>query len=353
MAAAKKPDRETNPTVLKQGMLRRLPRRTSATGQIVWPVVPSLLDHYATQCHTIFAALGRVFSATEMARVKEILKDKIDKGFARSPYSKVVVDYKTDPPPKTTLTYTISYRVITIADEYAEWVKNRTPPLFGAHPDTKIMELAASLGSPSEVTALDVGAGTGRNTIPLAKAGYATDAVELAPALAQVLREDVEKAGLAVRVFEGNALDPELPVPRGHYKMVVLAEVVASHFRSVAELRTLFERAAEWLAPGGTLLFSLFLTSGGYKPDALAREMSEVMWCCLFTRHDLDQATEGLPFTRTGDESVHDFEQAHLPETAWPPTGWFVQWTRGLDLFDIPADKSPLELRWVSYRRND
>src|SRR5204862_3133429 len=99
--AAKKPDRETNPTVLKQGMLRRLPRRTAATGQIVWPVVPSLLEHYGTQCHTIFAALGRVFSVTEMARVKEILKDKIDKGFARSPYSKVVVDFKTDPPPKT------------------------------------------------------------------------------------------------------------------------------------------------------------------------------------------------------------------------------------------------------------
>jgi len=350
--ASKKVDRETNPGVLRQAMIRRLPRRVAASGQVVFPAVPSLLEHYTQSLATTFAAVGRVFSASELDKVREILKRQLDAAFAGSPFSKVIVDYKTEPPPNTALSYSMSHRVVTIGDEYAEWVANREPPLFGSHADAKVLDLARSLGDPAAVTVLDVGAGTGRNTIPLAEAGFATDAVELAPALATILRGSVEKAGLGVRVFEGNALDPELEIPSRHYRLAVLAEVVASHFRSVAELRTLFERAADWLAPGGLLLFSMFLSSGGYKPDPLARELSEVMWCCLFTRKELDLAAEGLPLTRISDESTHDYEHEHLEESAWPPTGWFAEWSRGQDLFDVPGDKSPLELRWLVYRRD-
>jgi SAM-dependent methyltransferase len=333
-------------------MIRRLPRRSSATGQILWPSAPSLLDHYVQQLGTIFAALGRTFSAQELAKVREILEKKLKEGFRASPFSKVVVDYYTEPPPNTALTYTISHRVITIGDEYADWVQNRKPPLFGIHPDTKLMELAKSLGAPESVAVLDVGAGTGRNTLPLARAGYRTDAVELAPALANVLREAVTAGNVHVRVFEGDALDPAMEIPKEHYQLVVLAEVVASHFRDVAQLRRLFECAREWLAPGGLLLFSAFLSGHGYKPEPMARELSEVFWCCLFTRADLDAATEGLPFSRVSDESVHDYEKEHLAPESWPPTGWFADWTRGLDLFDVPGDKSPLELRWLVYRRD-
>lgn len=333
-------------------MLRRLPRRTVASGQVEWPAVPSLLDHYTTALGWIFSSVGRTFSLREQAKVRKILKRKIDEGFAKSPYSKVVVDYRTEPPPSTALSYTVSYRVVTIDDEYADWVRNRKPPLFGANADAKVMQLAASLGNPPDVTVLDVGAGTGRNTLPLARAGFKTDAVELSSALASVLREEVAKEGVSVRVFEGNALSADLALPPRHYRLVVLAEVVASHFRSTAELRALLERACEWLAPGGLLLFSAFLANNWYKPDSLARELSEVMWCCLFTRRELDAASQGLPLTRISDESTHDFENKNLDNTAWPPTGWFVEWAKGRDLFDVTAKSSPLELRWLVYRRN-
>jgi SAM-dependent methyltransferase len=352
MATSKKSQRETNPIALKPAMLRRLPRRSSATGQILWPAVPALAEHYTQQLHATFAALGRVFSPEEMKKVREILDRKLKEGFDASPYSKVCVDYYTEPPPNTALTYTISHRVITISDEYEQWVKTRKPPLFGAYPDEKALSLAKSLGEPSEVTILDVGAGTGRNTIPLALAGYGTDAVELAPALAAVLREAVATANVPVRVFEGDALDPALEIPKSHYKLVFLAEVVASHFRSVEQVRRLFERSLELLAPGGLLCFSAFLAGGGYKPDALAREMGEALWCPVFTRGDLDVATAGLPFTRLADENVHDFEKEHMDPAHWPPTGWFPDWTRGLDLFDLAADKSPVDLRWLVYRKD-
>jgi hypothetical protein len=186
--------------------------------------------------------------------------------------------------------------------------------------------------------------------LALARAGFAADAVEFAPALAAVLREEISKADVSVRVFEGDVLDRALEIPTRHYRLLVLAEVI-SHFRTTAQLRELLARSTELLAPGGLLLFSTFLSSSGYKPDATARELSEVMWCWTVTRRELDEAAEGLPLTRVSDESVYEFEHEHLEASAWPPTGWFAEWTQGLDLFDVPADKSPVELRWLVYRR--
>ena len=340
--AAKKAQRETNPAVLRQAMLKRLPRRVAGRGQIVLPALPSLLEHYVHNVIGTFAALGRVFSQEEIAQVRKILDEKLREGFAKSPYAKVIVDYATDAPPSTALSYTISYSVVTIADEYEAWVKNRTPPLFGKHPDAKVMEVAAALGPPAEVSVLDVGAGTGRNTFPLAEAGFQVDALELAPALAAVMREEIQARGLACRVFEGDVLDPALELAPGSYRLLVLAEVLASHCRSAAQIRQLLEVAVRLLPPGGQLLFSLFLTSSGYKPDPVSRELAEAMWCPIFTRRELDEAAAGLPLIRVSDESVFEFEHAHLPESAWPPTGWFSEWSQGQDLFDLAAERVPI-----------
>ena len=350
--SAKKNPRETGVAPLRQAMLRRLPRRTSATGEIRLAAVPALAEHYVQMLGKMFGALGRAFNAEELAHLQQILDKHLNEGWQASPFAKLVVRYETDPIPKTTLSYNVSVDVSTIADEYAQWTNTRTAPLFGAHPDAKVMLLAKSLGEPKSVPVLDIGAGTGRNTIPLAEAGFPTDAVELAPTLAAILRDDIAKHGLDnVRVFEGDVFDRELGIPAAHYRLLVLAEVVASHFRDVAQLRALFEGAAESLQPGGLLVFSAFVSADGYKPDALARELSQVLWCCLFTRHDLAEAVEGQPFDRISDESVAEFEHEHLPAEAWPPTGWFPEWSGGQDLFDLPAGKAPLELRWLVYRR--
>jgi hypothetical protein len=125
-----------------------------------------MVDHYVRNLGAIFAALGRTFSEAELAHVKELMLKHIDLGFAASPFAKVVVDYHTQPPPSTALNYVISHRIVTMADEYAGWVQNRKPPLFGAHPDAKLVDLAKSLGEPKDVPVLDVGAGTVRNTLP-------------------------------------------------------------------------------------------------------------------------------------------------------------------------------------------
>ena len=350
-AFAKKSSREMQPSVLRQAIIRKLPNRLSAKAEILLPAVPGLADHYAQGLGATWAALGRHFNATELEYLKTTLADTLKQAFDASPYSRVAVAYETDPPPKTSLTWHMSIRTSTIEDEYAEWVAVRTPPLFGHYPDSKVMDLARSLGTPSDVTVLDVGAGTGRNTLPLAREGFKADAVELAPALANILREDVLKQNLPVSVFEGNILDPELPAPQGHYHLVLLAEVVASHFRDAQQVRALFEAADRLLVPGGLLLFSAFIALDGYKPDETVKAMSQVMWCCIFSRREIQEAAAGLPFENTGDESTAEYEKSHLPEDQWPPTGWYEAWTAGQDLFDLAPSKSPMEMRWLTYRK--
>jgi SAM-dependent methyltransferase len=175
--------------------------------------------------------------------------------------------------------------------------------------------------------------------------------VELSPDFANILRTAAEKEQLPIRLFQGNALTAELDLPKHYYKLVILCEVVF-HFRSVAQVRQLFERTAELLAPGGLLAFSVFLPVGGYQPDQLARDLSEVFWTTLFTREELRDSSDGLGFSLLSEESVCEYEQKRLPETAWPPTGWFVEWTRGVDMFHLPVAKSPVDLRWMVYRKN-
>jgi SAM-dependent methyltransferase len=343
--------RELDPVLLREAMLRRLPKRLHALGRLRMPAVPALLDHYMEVLERIFALHGRKFKAEELDSLRTILEDKLRAGFAESPYSYVLVRFQTDDPPKTSLSYFVSLEVSTIENEYATWVQTRTPPLFGTHPDTKVMDLAASLGEPSTVPVLDIGAGTGRNTLPLARRGHPTSAVELSPDLAKILGEEAAKEGLPVTLVQGDVLGAELELPKAHFRLVILCEVV-SHFRNNEELRRLFLRAAELLAPGGLLCFSVFLPVGGYQPDALARELSQVFWSTLYTRQDLAEASAELGLSLLSEESVCDYEQKRLPPSGWPPTGWFIEWTRGADIFNLPVQKTPVDMRWVVYRKN-
>lgn len=353
VAAHKKTTHETKDPVLRQAILRKVPTRVVGRGEIVMPAVPALVDHYVDLLNQTWKALGRIFTQAELDYLRQVMNTQAEDAFKLSPYSRLCVCYETDPLPKTSLTWTVTTRPSTIEAEYAEWVATRTPPLFGEHPDAKVLDLAKTLGDPKDSPVLDVGAGTGRNTLPLARLGHPADAVEIAPALAAILRDTAASEQLAVEVYEGDILDPAIPVPTNHYKMVVLAEVIASHFRSTEQVRGLFAAANRVLAPGGLLVFSAFVAHDGYKPDDFARQLSQVMWCCLFTKGQLLEAASSLPFELLSNESTHDYEKAALPAEHWPPTGWYEAWSAGRDLFDLSPSKSPMELRWLVYRKNE
>jgi SAM-dependent methyltransferase len=352
-ASGKKNLHETKEPVLHQAILRKLPARVIAKGEILFPAVPALVDHYVDVLNQTWLAMGRIFTKTELDYLRGVLRTEAENAFAVSPYSRIGVTYETDPLPKTSLTWTVNTRHSTIENEYQEWVNTRTAPLFGAYPDAKVMDLARLFGAPKDCPVLDVGAGTGRNTLPLARLGHPSDAVEIAPALASILREEAAKEALNVTVYEGDILDESLAVPHNHYRIMLLAEVVASHFRSMEQIRSLFAAASRILAPGGVLVFSAFVAHDGYKPDDFARQLAQVMWCCVFTKGQIQEAVAGLPFEFVSNESTLDYEKAALPAEHWPPTGWYESWSAGGDLFDLSPAKSPMELRWLVYRKTD
>jgi hypothetical protein len=68
---------------------------------------------------------------------------------------------------------------------------------------------------------------------------------------------------------------------------------------------------------------------------------------------ELSAASSGLPLMLVADDPVYEFEKEHLPPSAWPPTGWYQEWVRGLDLFDVEPAECPIEMRWLVYRRRN
>jgi hypothetical protein len=71
----------------------------------------------------------------------------------------------------------------------------------------------------------------------------------------------------------------------------------------------------------------------------------------IFTREELSTAAAGLSLELIADDSAYEYEKTHLPEGAWPPTNWFPTWACGLDVFDVTPEESPIELRWLVYRK--
>jgi SAM-dependent methyltransferase len=333
--------------MLREAMARRLYRRAVAKGQIALPAVPGLLDEYLTMCLNLFASLGIRYTAEQSAQLKAVLQRELEKAFRASSRSNIVISYDT--PFGTGLTYRVKAETSTIALEYDHWVGTREGPLFGTEPDARVLALAGEAADPRTYRVLDIGAGTGRNALVLARRGHPVDAVEMAPKFAEIIRSEAERDSLAVRVIESDVFTAVEGV-RDEYQLIVGSELVPD-FRTTRELRGMFELAAECLAPGGRLVFNTFLARQGYTPDDAARQFGQQCNSTIFTRDELTNAAAQLPLGLIADDFAYEYEKTHLPEGAWPPTAWFEGWAHGLDVFDVEREESPIELRWLVYQK--
>jgi SAM-dependent methyltransferase len=338
--------RSVDPTVLG-AMTRRLHRRSVVNGSITLPAVPGMIDQYMTMCEALFTSVGRPFTAEQLAHVREVLEGQLAEAYANSPRSNIVISF--DAPVGTVLNYHVKAEWWTVEGAYENWISTRTPPLFGTEPDARVWALAGQAPDPSTHRVLDIGGGTGRNTLALARRGHPVDVVEMTPKFADMIRADAQRELLNVRVIERDifATDDDL---RRDYRLILLSEVV-SDFRSAQQLRAVFELAGQCLSPGGHLVFNAFLARPGYTPDDGARELGQQCYTTIFTAQELSAAAEGLPLQLVADDSVYDYELAHLPEGAWPPTSWYADWVSGRDVFDLPREECPIEMRWLVYQK--
>jgi SAM-dependent methyltransferase len=234
-------------------------------------------------------------------------------------------------------------------EHYGDWVQGTESALFGKLPDAKVMAVAATLGDAKAAPVLDLGAGTGRNSLPLARAGHPTTALELVPGMVEEMRLVAAEEGLPVEAVVGDLFSGFAP-RRAHYRLIVASELV-SHFRNVEEVRYAYEKFADALVPGGLVLVNAFLPLEGYRPDATVQQISETASARIFDRADLTFMTEELPFELVSEESASGYERENLPPGGWPPTKWFPGWADGRNVFDLPPGRSPVELRWLLHRR--
>lgn len=342
-------DPVTDPAALQAALVRRLDRRVNVQGEISLPCAPSLLELYVKRLAVMFASFGKAFTREELANLRELLAPRLKDGFAKSPHCRIRVVWESQEWPATGLDYKVKLDTATVADQYEHWAATKEPPLFGVHADAMALEAAATLGDPAGAPILDVGAGTGRNSLPLARLGHPVDAVEIAPSFAKTIRETAAEQGLRVHTIEADVLGEGADaVEPDRYAMVLVSEV-CSHLRGPAELRRLFERASGWLRPGGQLVINAFVTVPGYVPTDAARELAEVFWSAMYTPDEVRAATEGLPLVPVADEPANAFERARQPD--WPPTGWFQDWSRGYDVWGVVDGRPPMELRWLLWRK--
>ncbi len=329
-------------------MVRRVERSTEIQSDLAFSAIPALFEHYAGRCEALFELAARPLEGTQRARFRSLLSQALKTGFEASAHAKVVLRVRSDPSPAKTLSYEIGIQTREIADVYATWLRASDAPYFGTHPDAKVLHVGREIQQPARV--LDIGAGTGRNSLPLAQLGLTVDAVELTSGFVAKLREAALSSELSVNAIEGDAFDPELELPTGEYALLVASEVASSHLRDLDDLREFFEFSALKLRPGGILVCNVFIARAGYSPDTVARQISPSVLSTIFSAEDLERAQSGLPLAVVSNESCLEYEKAHLPSEAWPPTAWFERWASGNNLFDLPG-LGPCELRWLVFRK--
>jgi SAM-dependent methyltransferase len=104
---------------------------------------------------------------------------------------------------------------------------------------------------------LELGCGTGRVLIPLAKAGYAVTGVDFSPEMLRIARAKAETAGVARRVtlIQGDYSDAPLSGP---YAFMFIVMNTFLHLTSQeAQLRAL-RHWRSYLSPNGLLLIDVF-----------------------------------------------------------------------------------------------
>jgi SAM-dependent methyltransferase len=332
----------------RQAMTRRLMQRALAKGEIALPAVPGMIDHYVSMCDDLFTSMGVRYSGADLAKLREVLASQLDVAYKASPRSEIVITYES--PNGLTASYFVKGRWDTVEGAYNNWVETRKPPLFGTDPDARVWALAEQSDQPAHCPVLDVGAGTGRNSLALARRGHPVDAVEMTSQFAEILTAEAGRESLNVRVLQSDVFQVGAEDLRDDYRLVLLSEVV-SDFRDTAQLRGVFELAARCLAPGGHLVFNVFLARPGHVVDDAARELGQQFYTTIFTRDELSAAQAALPLDLITDDSVYEYEKSHLPAEKWPPTSWYAGWVCGQDVYDLPREECPIEMRWLVYRR--
>ncbi|MGP8078843.1 MAG: class I SAM-dependent methyltransferase [Thermoplasmata archaeon] len=128
----------------------------------------------------------------------------------------------------------------------------RDLPWFSPRPYSWLRNGVAQRWLPSRSRALDVGCGAGTNSLFLARSGFRTSGVDLAPGAIAAARSRAERAGLSVDFRVADALS--LPYPAGTFGALV--DVGCFHTIPVRLRHAYAQELGRVLRPGGRYLLS-------------------------------------------------------------------------------------------------
>jgi SAM-dependent methyltransferase len=115
--------------------------------------------------------------------------------------------------------------------------------------------LARELGDHVEL--VELGAGTGRISIPLARDGHAVTAIDACEPMLARLRDTVERLALAGGVTPMLGDMRELALPDAAFDLVIAPFNALMHLYTWADLLACFREAHRILRPGGTFAFDV------------------------------------------------------------------------------------------------
>ena len=341
----------------RQGLVYRLDRVKSETpsqtlrcqGQLVLPCIPCLSRDYLQQLANLFALLTHPLNQAQAEQLHSRLEQELENGFLLSPHSRLLVSYASNPPSQGGLSCQISVVTRSLAEQ-SQTILRQTPNyLETLAPLTKVVDLAKSM-SPPDTPVLVAGVGTAQSALPLAQQGFTIDAIDLAPAFAQQLRQLAQEQTLPITVVSEDILDPLLNLKSQQYRLGILTDV-APRLADIEALELLLTKLAQALSPGGTLLINLFLAPEELPSTPLLEETARVFNSTLFRRSQLQSLLDHLPLTLIDEVSVIADEREHRPQDSLKLDPWYVRWAQGQQVFAM--DTPPMELHWLTLRREE
>jgi len=123
------------------------------------------------------------------------------------------------------------------------------------------------------ISLLDIGAGTGRICVPLAKAGMIVTAIDDSEEMLAKLRRKQEYNNIHFPVIKGNILDCDLPNEK--YSIILLSDGFLQHVPEYHNKKRLFEKLQKNLAPNGRIIVEIFIPSQHQWEQTLRKEQMD------------------------------------------------------------------------------
>jgi 2-polyprenyl-3-methyl-5-hydroxy-6-metoxy-1,4-benzoquinol methylase len=331
-----------------QALEDKLQTSIALAGTLQLPCFPALAARYEALIVEFLTLLGQAPSREERSQLRQQLMETLTQGFKPSPRRYLNLSYQLVNPAQG-LAGGIGLKMsLTSPPEAQQSFGFANQSRFGCYPDAKAMTLAAGLGEAAEVSVLDIGAGIGRNSLPLAKRGHPVAAVTN-PEAGKQLQEMADSRPLSVTLFGGDFLD-SLEVT-GDYRLAIAPEVLP-HLRSPHAMTEFFRQSRRVVHPAGRLLVGAFLAQPGYSPTPEVRELAQACGCGFLTPSELQDILGRVGWRLLSQESVVAYESCHLPAAAWPPSESFLAWATGEELFPGLVTP-PVAFYWLCCVRED